>query len=351
MHKKTFLKWTLAALVFLYAGFAQAAPDELRFMVMGDWGKPLSQEQPHMPGAGQLQVAEAMARYAENHKVNSPVQFVVLTGDNFYENGVTGVDDIQWKTKFENVYDPRRLPMPFIAVLGNHDWRTNPSAQIAYAGVNGARLVDPSIGWRKRSAPPRPYITPGTRWQMDGFYYKRTYPLPTRDIFGSLITPEKPLADFFFIDTDLWNYGLTKLADAQLKWLEGELKNSQATWQIVVAHHPLFTDGAHAPDAELVKLREILLPLFKKYGVDTYLAGHDHNLQHIINPAHPTTFIISGGGAETRPRKTNDFGDYFYSSLGFAGIILTATELRGELIDGAGKSLHIWTQKPLASAP
>ena len=351
MLQKTFLKWALASLAFLQVALAQAAPDELRFMVMGDWGKPLSKEQPHMPTAKQKQVAEAMARYADTHKALNPVQFVILTGDNFYENGVTGVDDIQWKTKFENVYDPQRLPMPFFAVLGNHDWRTNPSAQIAYAGVNGARLVDPGVGWRKRSAPPRPYIAPGTRWQMDGFYYKRTYPLPTRDTFGQLTVPEKPLADFFFIDTDLWNYGLTKLADAQLKWLEAELQNSKATWQIVVAHHPLFTDGAHAPDAELNKLREVLLPLFKKYGVDTYLAGHDHNLQHIINPAHPTTFIISGGGAETRPRKTNDFGDAFYSSLGFAGVVMTATELRGELIDEAGKSLHTWTQKPLAPTP
>ncbi|HEY0076250.1 MAG TPA: tartrate-resistant acid phosphatase type 5 family protein [Abditibacteriaceae bacterium] len=351
MLRKTFLKWALTAFVFLPLTLAQAAPDELRFMVMGDWGKPLSKEQPHLPTAGQKQVAEAMARYAEVHKMFSPVQFVVLTGDNFYEGGVTGVDDIQWKTKFENVYDPKRLPMPFIAVLGNHDWRTNPSAQIAYAGVNGARLVDPGIGWRKRSAPPRPYIAPGTRWQMDGFYYKRTYPLPTRSEFDTLIAPTTPLTDFFFIDTDLWNYGLTKLADAQLKWLEAELKNSKATWQIVVAHHPLFTDGAHAPDTELVKLREILLPLFKKYGVDTFLAGHDHNLQHVINPAHPTTFIISGGGAETRPRKTNDFGEAFFSLRGFAGIVITPTELRGELIDDSNKSLHTWTQKPLAPTP
>src|SRR5688500_8568885 len=107
MLKRTFLKWALASLVFLQVALAQAAPDELRFMVLGDWGKPLSKEQPHMPSPRQKQVAEAMARYAETHKALSPVQFVVLTGDNFYENGVTGVDDIQWKTKFENVYDPQ----------------------------------------------------------------------------------------------------------------------------------------------------------------------------------------------------------------------------------------------------
>lgn len=325
MNRKTFIKLALGAALSLQISFAQAAPGELRFAVMGDWGKPLSAAQPSLPTPGQKQVAEAMARYADANKANSAVQFVLLTGDNFYEGGVTGVDDPQWQNKFENVYDTARLPMPFLAVLGNHDWRINPSAQLAYAG---SRAV---LGQK-------------TRWQMDGFYYKRSF-------WGegqSAQTATAPLADFFFIDTDLWNYGLTKLADAQLKWLEDGLKNSKANWQFVVAHHPLFTDGAHAPDTELKKLREILLPLFQKYGVDTYFCGHDHNLQNVVNPAHPTKIIVSGSGAEVRPRLTNDFGPYFYSSRGFAGVVITPTELRGEFIDDSSKTLHTWTQKPIA---
>ena len=323
MHRKTFLKLALGALLSLQITFAQAAPNELRFAVMGDWGKPLSAMQPELPSPGQKQVAEALARYADANKANSPLQFVLLTGDNFYESGVTGVDDPQWQNKFENLYDPIRLPMPFIAVLGNHDWRTNPAAEIAYAGTRGA------LGQK-------------TRWQMDGFYYKRSYWLENQT------APVPPVADFFFIDTDLWNYDVKKLADAQLKWLTEGLKNSKANWQFVVAHHPLFTDGAHAPDSELKKLREILGPVFQKYGVDAMFAGHDHNLQDVINPAHPTKIIISGGGAEFRPRLTEDFGPYFYSTRGFAGIVITPDELRGEFIDDNGKMLHNWTQKPIA---
>ncbi len=327
MHRKTFLKLALGALLSLQITFAQAAPNELRFAVMGDWGKPLSAVQPELPTPGQKQVAEAMALYAEKHKANSPVQFVVLTGDNFYESGVTGVDDPQWQNKFENVYDPRfvcqcRLSLFSAITIG----ALNPAAQIAYAGTRGA------LGQK-------------TRWQMDGFYYKRSYWLENQT------APAPPLADFFFIDTDLWNYDLKKLADAQLKWLTDGLKNSKANWQFVVAHHPLFTDGAHAPDGELKKLREILLPVFQKYGVDVMFAGHDHNLQRIVNPAHPTTFIISGSGAEFRPRLTEDFGPYFYSTRGFAGIVITPDELRGEFIDDSGKTLHDWTQKPIVPVP
>lgn len=326
MHRKTFLKATIGAFVALQISLAQAAPGELRFALMGDWGKPLSEQQPELPSPGQKQVAEALARYADAHKADSPVQFVALAGDNFYESGVTDVHDPQFQNKFENVYDPARLPMPFIAVLGNHDWRTNPAAEIAYAGMRDGQ------GQK-------------TRWQMDGFYFKRSF-------WGEgQAATAPPLADFFFIDTDLWNYDLKKLADTQLKWLEDGLKNSKANWQFVVCHHPLFTDGEHAADAELEKLRTILGPLFKKYGVDAILAGHDHNLQDVVNPAHPTKVIIAGGGAEFRKRKTNDFGPFFYSTRGFAGIVVTPGEMRGEFIDDTGKSLHSWTIKPIAPSP
>ena len=45
--------------------------------------------------------------------------FVVLLGDNFYEDGVASVDDPQWQTKFEDPY--ANIDLPFYAVLGNHD--------------------------------------------------------------------------------------------------------------------------------------------------------------------------------------------------------------------------------------
>ena len=141
----------------------------LRFMAFGDWGTNSPQ---------QKRVAEAMAQYATRHQGADAVQFVVSLGDNFYEHGVTDVDDPQWQTKFEQMYDKQRLPMPFIAVLGNHDWHLNPVAQIAYARSN-----------------------PGTRWQMDGFWFKRQYFLPAAT--GTSTTGRTPLADFFFIDTDL----------------------------------------------------------------------------------------------------------------------------------------------------
>ena len=82
------------------------------FLAMGDWGT---------GGAPQKKVAETLAAYAQKQ---GDVQAVVLAGDNFYMN-VASVDDPVWKNVFEDMYDVKRLNVPFFAVLGNHDYQGN----------------------------------------------------------------------------------------------------------------------------------------------------------------------------------------------------------------------------------
>src|ERR1041385_5573101 len=94
-------------MVLLLSGFSAPrarAAETFQFLAIGDAGS-----------GTQIQkdVAEAMALYAEQ--------------------------------KFEKMYDRERLPMPFIATLGNHDWRGNmPDIEIEYTRAH-----------------------PETRWQMD----------------------------------------------------------------------------------------------------------------------------------------------------------------------------------------
>lgn len=42
-------------------------------------------------------------------------------------------------------------------------------------------------------------------------------------------------------------------------------------------------------------------PLLAKYGVQLYLAGHDHDLEHIKVPREVTHHIVSGTGSQVRP--------------------------------------------------
>lgn len=289
-----------------------AQGEQLRFLVFGDWGS---------GSTLQKQVAEGMARYAEAGKAQKPLDFVIATGDNFYDNGVKSTTDPQWQDKFENVYDKVRLNVPFYVVLGNHDWRSDPMAQITYSA------------------------TPGTRWKMDGFYFKKSFPPGAAE----------PLADILFIDANTWNeaYQVPGLGSRQLKWLEENLKTSKARWQFVVQHQPVYSDGAHGHEAETSRLRTLLTPLYQKYGVDAVFAGHDHDLQRIVIPDQKTMYLVSGaGGASLRARSFNDYGPFYAEKTGgFLAIDLTPTTLRGTFLDAETKVLHEWTQTPFDVTP
>jgi predicted MPP superfamily phosphohydrolase len=95
----------------------------VRFLVVGDWGT----------GASfQKRVAAQMCAKASKEKP----AFILSTGDNIYNSGVSSVDDPQWKTKFEDIYSCSELSLPWYAVLGNHDHRGSFQAEIDYHKKN-----------------------------------------------------------------------------------------------------------------------------------------------------------------------------------------------------------------------
>ena len=64
---------------------------DVSFIILGDWGDKGKQFQ--------VPVARAMEIIAKERKVN----FITTVGDNFYQKGVSGVDDPHWKLSFENI--------------------------------------------------------------------------------------------------------------------------------------------------------------------------------------------------------------------------------------------------------
>src|SRR5215475_12727935 len=125
----------------------------LNFVVLGDWGRNGEKDQ--------TDVAKQMAAAADG----TGAKFVLAVGDNFYENGVTSVNDPQWQSSFEKVYTAPSLQVPWHAILGNHDYHLSADAQIAYSKTS-------------------------KRWNMPSRYYKRTEQIDAATA-----------ADFFFIDT------------------------------------------------------------------------------------------------------------------------------------------------------
>jgi len=82
------------------------------------------------------------------------------------------------------------------------------------------------------------------------------------------------------------------LSGDQKNWLIKQLKASDADFKIVVFHIPLYSSGKRPPN---VFLRKIYVPIFKKYGVQLVLNGHDHFYERSVD-SNGIQYVVTGGG-------------------------------------------------------
>lgn len=245
----------------------KAAGEPVRILAFGDYGN---------GSEHQKRTAAAMLAY---HR-RTPFDFAVTLGDNFYSVGMDSPDDPRWKTWWEDLYTP--LGIQFYATLGNHDWgqADSPAAEMLYTA-------------KSRS------------WRLPALYYTYT---------------AGPV-QFFALDTN-------EVSEAQLLWLDEELKKSTARWKVAYCHHPIYSAGAHGDNQTLIRR---LLPLLKG-RVDVYLAGHDHDLQHLKAEDGVHFFVAGGGGAGIRPVKSDPRALFAKSSYGFAVVEADAERLKVKFV-------------------
>jgi 3',5'-cyclic AMP phosphodiesterase CpdA len=83
----------------------------------------------------------------------------------------------------------------------------------------------------------------------------------------------------------------------QLAWLEKGLSTADSDWKICYFHHPLYSSGK--THGSSVELRQILEPVFLKYGVQVVFAGHDHVYER-VKPQKGIYYFVEGAGGELR---------------------------------------------------
>jgi predicted MPP superfamily phosphohydrolase len=184
----------------------------------------------------QYELAEQMVRVRQRFKFDT----AVLVGDNLY--GSERPQD--FTNKFELPYKPLLDGgVKFYAALGNHDAREQRDYQLFNMGGHL-------------------YYTFSPQADIRFFAFESTYPEPE-----------------------------------EIKWLEHELSVSGSKWKIVFFHHPLYSSGErHGSDTQL---RNVLEPLFIKYGVSVVLTGHDHFYER-IKPQKGITYFVVGSGGQLR---------------------------------------------------
>ena len=218
----------------------------------------------------QYEIANDMERYREVVGFD----FVVMMGDNIYG----GHKSKDFDRKFETPYKPLLdSGVKFYACLGNHDT----SDEVLYKPFN-----------------------------MNGQHY---------------YTFKKGDVQFFVLDS---NYMDSK----QLDWIQQQLSASNAKWKLAYFHHPLYSDGRfHGPD---VDLRNQLMPIFEKYGVNVVLSGHEHVYER-FKPEGGIYFFLVGNSGELRYHNLRQGSDIM--AVGFD------TDRTFMLVEISGDKLYFQT--------
>ncbi|MGH7150418.1 MAG: metallophosphoesterase, partial [Planctomycetota bacterium] len=166
---------------------------------------------------------------------------------------------------------------------------------------------------------------PGSRFKMPARWYRVDLP------------GDRPLVALIALDSNPGRLKKERWAE-QTGWLEAVLpKAAEVPWTVAFAHHPLFSDSAHGDDEDL---QRDWGPHFKRHGVDFYLAGHDHALQHLQMPEWATSFLVSGGGGYDTYEIEEERAAFARSAHGFVHLQFTAERCRVTFVDPEGKTLH-----------
>ncbi|PXF47212.1 Purple acid phosphatase 8 [Gracilariopsis chorda] len=285
---------------------AIAAEPGLRFQLVGDWGRDGM--------CCQHDVAYEMARAAATSKP----RFIVSVGDNFYESGIVKATDAQVNRSWRNVYlKYEALKVPWKMLLGNHDYNGNVSAQ-EVLGRDDAF------------------------WHMPARYYFETFDNGGNSVL--LVYLDTSVMYYMHDEFDhLWDTVDVEYRVKQLDDVRARLLESNAKWKIVVAHHPLFSSGENSVHElrNLKQMQTLLLPMLKECGVDAYISGHEHLMEHLVSDG--VHFFVSGAGSKISSVRRNWSQSVFaLDRQGFVDVVVSNVSdvMKVRMVDMKGAIVH-----------
>jgi hypothetical protein len=122
----------------------------------------------------------------------------------------------------------------------------------------------------------------GQAFDIDDFPYLHIFTLPQNGEAGGIPSGSPRYysfnyANIHFVCLDSMSSGRATNT-AMVQWLISDLAAATADWTIAFFHHPPYTKGNHNSDAEaeLIEIRQNILPILEANGVDLVLNGHSH---------------------------------------------------------------------------
>jgi tartrate-resistant acid phosphatase type 5 len=257
----------------------------------------------------------------------TPIDGIVLAGDNFYPCGVSSVDDPQW-SKITQHFGPANVPI--FAVLGNHDYG-DPTPP---AGVPASTCGHPD-----------PLAEVEAMGKIPHWVFPSRHYVVANDLAELVMLDSQPIASGWakgFLGSDT--------ADEEKAWLAGQLRGPDRRWRIVVGHHTMYSSGIHGrQNGANQRNMRALLPLLRRAHVDAYICGHDHDMEMLgdLAAAGGPLFVVSGAGSgldEMKPRTAAGEPRDIWSPMprapfyGYALLEISRNELAVTFYDAAGNA-------------
>lgn len=278
----------------------------MHLLALGDYGT---------GNANQRAVAAQMATFAR--KLDSPLTAVLALGDNFYGK----LTPERFNERFEEMYCKESLNCPFYACLGNHDY--GPDYDSGQGRDKAQMQLDYAID------------NPTSRWKLPAKWYAVELP-----------DAKNPLVKVIVLDLNTFEGSTTPQERLeQRRWLDAELaQETRAPWQWMMSHYPLFSESTKRGDSK--RLIEHWGEYLRTHPFSLYLAGHDHNLQHLEVEGYNSSFVVSGAGGAGLYEVKDSTRGFARQILGFTHLHVTPGRLNVQFISSEGECLHSFQRTP-----
>ena len=242
----------------------------------------------------------AVANQLALAKARNALDYVILLGDNIYNNGEARFI----RPKYLDVYGSLLDDVAFHAALGNHDVRKCdivraerlPRDAAAYEDCDVQHQLDPKnrFGYRDGN---RYYTLPIGRAGADAGARSED------SDNGAAALADRPLVEVFVLDSNTLDtsQSLIPRGDdrAQLEWLDESLGVSRAIWKVAAMHHPMHSpraSGWFSGHAREERLEEQIESILVEHDVDVVFAGHNHFYARMVPQDGIRHFVAGGGG-------------------------------------------------------
>ena len=253
----------------------------------------------------------------------NPNSIVFFLGDNIYPRGLDGSPEAEQKLRAQ-LSILKDYKGEWIFLPGNHDWKAGRWQGYEYV-LRQQHFIEKYAQDSFKNTP----------YRFNHFYPTEGLPGPVNVDIGN--------TSFIITDTDWWlqrqffhKVGKTSsyktMEIAYLNRLDSLLTRAEKTQKTAVflAHHPLVNYGHHAkkrqplrflinytpfqifglmglnrallsdlPQPRYRRMANKFLAILKKHSPYICVAGHEHNLQHIVQDN--AAYVISGAGSKLKP--------------------------------------------------